>query len=88
MDNIILFPLMFACFVIVVLIARSVMICKASHVNLDDAETFDDWYYDECWIAASELVGPNSPEYDQVFIEMHEDPVRKAKARKFYDGMR
>lgn len=40
-------------------------------------EKFDDWYHDECYVDACELVGPNSPEFDQTVERFENDPTRR-----------
>lgn len=91
MGNLILLPLVLACVACVVLILRSYIIWSLSndpHEKLDDVAAFEDWYYDECHIAAAEIVGPNSIEYDRLVDKMLDDDARKAAARKFYNGMK
>ena len=91
MDNLILLPLILACVVIVVMVLRSYIIWSLSaetHEKIDMLGEFDAWYWDECWIAAAELVGPNSHEYEAVFDRFYEDDARRAAARKYYAGGR
>lgn len=38
---------------------------------------FYSWYYEECQIDAAELVGPNSPEYEQCVERFYEDETRR-----------
>lgn len=82
-------PLIFGCLLAVVVILRGYVawsFANDPHTKLDD-DAFEDWYYDECHIAAAEEVGPNSIEYDHLVEKMLEDDARKAAARKFYNGM-
>lgn len=90
MGDLILIPLVFGCLVAVIVIIRGYVswsFANDPHTKLDENEAFEAWYEDECRIAASELVGPNSPEYDELVDKLLADDVRKAAARKFYDGM-
>ena len=41
---------------------------------------FDAWWYEECGIAAAEIVGSNSYEYDSLHMRFYEDEVRRAAA--------
>lgn len=85
MDNLILFPLIAACALIVVFIVRSYAIWWVTQPSATDKMAeFDAWYYDECWIAASELVGPNSPEYDATFDRLYEGVARRDEWFRFY----
>lgn len=91
MGNIILLPLVALCAVAVVIILRGYVawsFLNDPHTKFDDADAFEGWYYDECHVAAAELVGPNSIEYDRLVYKLLDDDARKAAARKFYDSMK
>jgi hypothetical protein len=45
---------------------------------------FDDWYADECRIAAAELVGSNGHEYDGLVERFEEDDGRREVSRRIF----
>lgn len=50
-----------------------------------DEQTFQDILYEEASIAASELVGPNSPEYEELTEALLEDEQFCERVRRAYE---
>lgn len=91
MELTLLAPLIFGCLVAVIIILRGYVawsFLNDPHTKFDDADAFEAWYYDECRIAAAELVSTNGPEYEPLIDKMLDDDARKVAARKYYDGMK
>lgn len=55
-------------------------------MNSSTPTAFDDWFYEQCGVAAAELVGPNSREYEAVWEEYYENAYFRRSMRIYFEG--